>query len=128
MPPENIKQRNPDDPPLRIPMSDAAMGVLEQARATYGGRGYIFPGRSGQPMDRGTTSHLLRYHRIGIHLHGFRASFGTWCGENDVRLEHKESALGHILPVPHRETYDRGDYFSQRVALMERWSRVVLGD
>ena len=68
----------------RVPLSDAAVGVLEGMRAHSAGAAdsLILPGVSGRPLN-GTTliSALRRATGTRADVHGFRSRFRTWAAE-----------------------------------------------
>ena len=51
----------------RVPLSAAAMQVLEQAKAAYGGDGLVFPAQSGRPLSDNTLSKLFPHERHQQH-------------------------------------------------------------
>ena len=59
----------------RVPLSDRAMGVLEQARELTDGRGLVFRSPTGKALNDSTVSKLLRENGIEAVPHGFRSSF-----------------------------------------------------
>ena len=69
----------------RVPLSDAAVAVLEQARPLSGGEGPIFPSpmKPGQPMSDMTLTKVLRSTGLAQYatVHGFRTCFRTWASE-----------------------------------------------
>ena len=77
----------------RVPLSDAALGVLEVARGLLGGEGLIFPTLRGKPMTDSTLSKMLRDNGIEANPHGFRSNFRDWCAEQNIDRQIAESAL-----------------------------------
>ena len=110
----------------RIPLSGAAMAVLESARELTGGKGLIFPSDKGKVLSDSTLSKLMRENGIQAVPHGFRASFRTWAAEcSDVPREIAEFALGHVEGSAAELAYRRTDYFERRRELMEQWGVYV---
>ena len=110
----------------RVPLSGAAMAVLESARELTGGDGLIFPSDKGKPLSDSTLSKLVRENGIRAVPHGFRASFRTWAAEcSDVPREIAEFALGHVEGSAAELAYRRTDYFEKRRELMEQWGTHV---
>ena len=110
----------------RVPLSGAAMAVLESARELTGGDGMIFPSDKGKPLSDSTLSKLVRENGIPAVPHGFRASFRTWAAEcSDVPREIAEFALGHVEGSAAELAYRRTDYFEKRRELMEQWCTYV---
>ena len=110
----------------RVPLSCAAMAVLESAREMTGGIGLIFPSDKGKPLSDSTLSKLVRENGIRAVPHGFRASFRTWAAEcSDVPREIAEFALGHVEGSAAELAYRRTDYYEKRRVLMEQWGTYV---
>ena len=110
----------------RIPLSGAAMAVLENARQMNGGDGLIFPSDKGKVLSVSTLSKLVRENGIRAVPHGFRTSFRTWAAEcSDVPREIAEFALGHVEGSSAELAYRRTDYFEKRRELMEQWGTYV---
>ena len=84
--------------PHRVPLSDAALAVLHQAREFSDGSGPVFPGQSrGVPMSIMTlTAVLRRMGRPELTAHGFRSTFRDWAAEATNHENHvAEAALAH---------------------------------
>ena len=110
----------------RVPLSGAAMAVLESARELTGGNGLVFPSDKGKVLSDSTISKLVRENGIPAVPHGFRASFRTWAAEcSDVPREIAEFALGHVEGSAAELAYRRTDYFEKRRELMEQWGVYV---
>ena len=73
----------------RVPLSDAALGVLEQAWALDDGSGLVFPSpmRAGRPLSDMTLTKILRDRGLAERatVHGFRSAFRDWCAETGSR-------------------------------------------
>ena len=107
-----------------MPLSDAALSVLERARALDDGSGLIFPSplRSGRPLSNMTLTKILRDNGLADRatVHGFRSAFREWCAETGAPREVAEAALAHIVGGV-EGAYFRSDLFERRRALMESW-------
>jgi integrase len=113
----------------RVPLSDAAMAVLQQAaklRHTESD-GRVFAGRSGRGTAGLSADAMLallrRMKREDLTVHGFRSSFRDWASET-TRHEPAvvEKALSHALDSKVEAAYRRGDLFEKRRALMSDWA------
>ena len=109
----------------RVPLSSAALAVLEQARGLTGGYGLIFPSRTGRALSEGALSKLFGELGIACVPHGLRSTFRVWASEADVPREVAEFALAHVVGSAAEQAYMRGDLFRQRVDVMEQWGRVL---
>jgi integrase len=109
----------------RVPLSEAAMVVVEQMAAVRL-NDYVFPGlRKGQPASTNTMFYALR--RMGrgdLTAHGFRSSFRDWCAEcTAFPAEVAEMALAHVVGDKVEAAYRRGDLFEKRRQLADAWAR-----
>ena len=113
----------------RVPLTPAAMDVLERAQELRDDSGLVFPSAHGKPMSDSTLSKLLRENGIETTPHGVRAAFRTWAAEcSDVPREIAEFALAHVEGSAAELAYRRTDYFERRRRLMEAWADYITGD
>jgi integrase len=109
----------------RVPLSDAAMAIVEKTAATRSSD-YVFPGhRRGKPISSTAFFMLLREMGRGdLTAHGFRSTFRDWCAEQtNFAREVAEAALAHKIPNAVEAAYRRGDLFQKRRQLAEAWAR-----
>ena len=107
----------------RVPLSDRAMAVLDEAREIAGKGGLVFPSPTGRVLSDSTLSKLLRELGIGAVPHGFRSSFRDWAAERtDVPREVCELALAHVNSDRVEAAYRRTDLFERRRELMAAWA------
>ena len=111
----------------RQPLSDAALAVLEKARALNDGSDLVFPSpiKAGQPLSDMALTKVLRDHGLAMRttVHGFRSAFKTWSLEaTDAGWETAEMALAHAVGDAVARAYLRGDGFERRVKLMQDWA------
>ena len=106
----------------RVPLSKAAMAVLERARGYADGSGVVFPSPTGRVLSDNTLSKLFRELGVAGTPHGMRSSFRDWAAEcSDVPREIAELALAHVEGSASELAYRRTDYFERRRQLMEDW-------
>ena len=116
----------------RVPLSDAAVAVLEQARPLSGSEGPIFPSpmKPGQPMSDMTLTKVLRSAGLAQYatVHGFRSSFRDWAAER-TNAPHAvmERALAHAVADAVEAAYARSDLIEKRRVLMQAWADFVAG-
>ena len=114
----------------RVPLSDAALAVLEQARALKNDSGLVFPSplKPDRPLSNMTMTKLLRDVKLADRatVHGFRSAFRTWASEQ-TNTAHAvmEMALAHAVGSSVERSYARSDLFTKRRALMQRWADYV---
>ena len=109
-----------------IPLSRQALGVL--ARIPDSHFGLIFKGRGGKPMSKATL--LLALQRLRglpdderpdeMTVHGFRAMASTILNESGLWTPDAiERQLSHSPEDEVRAAYNRGDYWAERVRMMQ---------
>ncbi len=107
----------------RVPLSDAVLDVLREARALGDGE-LLFPSITGKPLSDNALSLLFRRHNIPSTIHGLRSSFRDWCGENGVSREVAEACLAHHVSGV-EGAYFRSDLFERRREVMQTWGEYV---
>jgi integrase len=83
----------------RVPLSDAAIAVVEQMAAVRL-NDYVFPGlKKGQPASTNTMFYALRHMNRGdLTAHGFRSTFMDWATERtNFPAEMRDLALAHTV-------------------------------
>ena len=111
----------------RVPLSDAAMGILEQAGAQGIDCALVFPSptKKDKPLSDMALTKILRDNGLAARatVHGFRTSFKTWCmEETSVSWAVGESALAHTIGNSTEAAYARSDLFDRRRDLMQLWA------
>ena len=111
----------------RVPLSNAALEVLDRAKDCHDGSGLVFPSplKPGKPLSDMTLTKILRDTGLADRatVHGFRASFRTWALEQtDTPWAVAEAALAHSLGNSTQQAYIRGDAYTKRRKLMDQWA------
>ena len=109
---------------LQIPISEAGMAVLNEARFYADKTGLLFPSPTGRPLSNTATSKLLKENGIPAVTHGFRSSFRDWCAESGVSRELAELAIGHTVKGI-EGAYKRTDALEARRPVMEQWGEFI---
>ncbi|MDE0005002.1 MAG: tyrosine-type recombinase/integrase, partial [Rhodospirillaceae bacterium] len=123
VPPERMKAKLEH----RVPLSEQAVAVLDEAREIADKKGLVFPSATGRVLSDSTLSKLLRELGIGAVPHGFRSSFRDWAAERtDVPREVCELALAHVNSDRVEAAYRRSDLFDRRRQLMQHWSDYLM--
>jgi len=113
-----------------VPLTDAAIDVLERARPYYAEcSNLVFPGRNVlRPMSDMTLLKILRYAKLPFTVHGFRSAFRDWAAEKtSYPGEVAEAALAHTVSNKVEAAYRRTNYLDKRRELMREWSDFCLG-
>jgi integrase len=106
----------------RVPLSDAAVVVLEQMWPLQ--HDLVFPGaRNGRMPSKAPFDLLRRMGRDDLTAHGFRSTFRDWAAEvTHFPNEMVEMALAHAVGSKVEAAYRRGDMFEKRRRLMADWA------
>ncbi|MGR3717822.1 MAG: tyrosine-type recombinase/integrase [Thermohalobaculum sp.] len=112
--------------PHRVPLSDAALVVLERIRGLNAQM--IFPARKrGAIMHDQTLSAPMKQLGLAATVHGFRSSFRDWCSERTLfPREIAEISLAHQVGDAVERAYARSDILDKRRDLMDQWGRFCL--
>ena len=112
----------------RVPLSRQVLGMIEELREATGHRQHLFPcmGHPRKPMSENGVNQALRrlgYKNGEMTAHGFRAMAATLLNEmgrwNPDAIERQ---LAHQEVSSVRRAYARGEYWDERVAMMQHWS------
>ena len=118
---ERMKGKNGKRRAHRVPLSRAALGILERARGLDDGSGLCFPSPAnpGRPLSDVAIPGALRRAGITATAHGMRSAFRDWAAEQtDVPREVCELALAHAVGSAVERSYARSDLFDKRRELM----------
>jgi len=129
IPAERMKMRRPH----RVPLSRQALAMIEELREISGHRRYLFPcmGSPRRPMSENGVNQALRrmgYETGEMTAHGFRAMAATLLNEmGQWNPDAIERQLAHQEVSSVRRAYARGEYWDERVAMMQHWSDYLDG-
>lgn len=121
---EKMKMRRPH----RVPLSRQALGILEELNALTGHGRYLFPSfrTPSRCMSENTVNAALRrlgYSKDEMTAHGFRATAATLLNEMGIwNADAIERQLAHLDTSTVRSIYTRGEYWDERVRMMQHWS------
>ena len=114
----------------RVPLSDAAVDVLRQARTMHKGD-LVFPSpmKMHKPLSDMALTKMLRDLALADRatIHGFRSSFRDWCADTGKPRELAEAALAHVVGGT-EGAYFRSDLFERRAAVMQSWADYLGGE
>jgi integrase len=108
----------------RVPLSDAAMAIVEKMAELRQGDFVFRGGRGGRPLSNMAMNMTLRrMKRDDLTAHGFRSTFSDWCAEQtNFPAEVREMALAHAVGDKVEAAYRRGDLFDKRRQLAAAWA------
>ena len=112
--------------PHRVPLSDAALDVLTDARKRSRA-GLVFKSPTGKAIEGGGLRRVLKRIECSATFHGFRASFKTWCMDTGIARDLAEWSLAHSFMGDTEASYVRTDLLEPRRAVMARWSAYLIG-
>nr|WP_255626393.1 site-specific integrase [Phyllobacterium sp. KW56] len=112
----------------RVPLTDAALTILESQEERATGDLVFGGGRDGRPISDTAMTKALRLAAPkdgAATLHGLRSSFRDWAGDMTSHpREVAEQALAHVIGGV-EAAYRRSDALQKRRKLMEDWSNYV---
>jgi integrase len=121
---ERMKMRRPH----RVPLSGQVLVLIEELRDHTGHRDFLFPcmGNPKRPMSENAVNQALRrlgYNQQEMTAHGFRAMAATLLNEMGIwNPDAIEKQLAHLDASAVRRAYTRGEYWDERVRMMQHWS------
>ena len=121
---ERMKMRRPHC----VPLSRQVLELIEELRDHTGHRDYLFPcmGNPKRPMSENGVNQALRrlgYTKQEMTAHGFRAMAATLLNEMGIwNPDAIEKQLAHLDASAVRRAYTRGEYWDERVRMMQHWS------
>jgi len=121
---ERMKMRRPH----AIPLSKQVISCLRELQQFSGPEGYVFPAfhTTRRPMSENTMNQAFRrmgYTSDEVTAHGLRTSASTLLNESGKwHPDAIERALAHGDSNAVRGIYNRGQYWDERVKMMQWWS------
>ena len=111
----------------RVPLSDRALAVLEEARRELPeASNLVFPSEKGRMQGHHPMGKIMKALEIAAVPHGFRSSFRDWAAEcTEAPREVCELALAHVNGDRVEAAYRRSDLFERRRVLMQQWADYV---
>jgi integrase len=124
IPSDKMKMRRPH----YVPLSKQALAIIDEIKPVSGKHRYLFPcqGKRDRPMCENTLNLALQ--RLGygggrMTTHGFRAMASTLLNESGRWTPDAiERQLAHLDSNAVRRIYSRGEYWEERVRMMQAWS------
>jgi integrase len=105
----------------RVPLCERALELLK-LQCSLPGPGYVWTTYNGAMTPKAMYLYLTRYMGLPYTIHGFRASFSSWCYD---KMEFPEELVAKCLA--HQSTkvigaYRRTDALERRRGIMEAWA------
>ncbi|MBP2442862.1 tyrosine-type recombinase/integrase [Rhizobium leguminosarum] len=125
IPGDAMKGRKDKTPDFRVPLSDEALSIVEQARK-LSRDGFLFPSVKRGVISDMTMGRLMERAKLEARPHGFRSSLRDWIAETtETPHDVAETMLGHIVGGAVERAYRRTDFLEQRRNLLARWAQHV---
>ena len=110
----------------RVPLSDAALAVLDTVRPLRGTGDLLFPSvaKPGAALSAVVLSRTLAAAGLGDRatVHGMRSAFRDWAADTGQPREVAEASLAHVV-VGTEGSYFRSDLFDRRRTLLRDWAQ-----
>lgn len=107
--------------PFTVPLTDQMVPLLGDDPE------FLFPSSRGKPFTH--TRMYMRLQEIipgeTCTVHGFRATFSTWCAEHGKDPTLRETCLDHVTDNAVAAAYQRSDLLERRRVLMQEWADFV---
>ncbi len=112
----------------RVPLSAAAIEVLDNARVLPDSSDWVFPSptKRRHPLSNMAMTKLLRDTGLAERttVHGCRSAFRDWAADEDHPRELAEAALAHSVSGV-EGAYFRSDLLDRRRGLMDQWGEFL---
>jgi integrase len=113
----------------KVPLSDAALAVLDRMEKFRNGEFVFYSPGSGRPLSDAATGAVLdRMNRHDIVPHGFRSTFRDWAAERGYPDAVAEAALAHTVSDAVIAAYKRTTFFELRKKMMDDWAAFATSD
>lgn len=128
IPAERMKMRKPH----AVPLSEAALCLLDELRGLTGWGALLFPSLSSsrKPISENTFNQALRrmdFTREEVTSHGFRTTFSTFANESGLwNPDAIEAYISHQDSNAIRRTYNRAAYWDERAKIATWWADYLL--
>jgi integrase len=108
----------------RVPLSDAAMAIIEKMAAIRQSE-FVFPGgKVGRAVRSMSLLKITARMGYPVTVHGFRATFIDWAMERTgYPAEMRDLALAHVVSDKVEAAYRRGDMVERRREMMAAWAQ-----
>jgi integrase len=129
IPEHKMKMRRPH----AVPLSRQAIAIIREIEHDAAYSPYLFPSlrAANRPMSDNTINAALRrmgYGKDEMTAHGFRAMAATLLNEMGLwNADAIERQLAHVEANAVRRAYTRGQYWEERVRMMQHWSDYLDG-
>lgn len=122
VPADRMKAREGRAQAFRVPLSRAAMGVVEICRARAV-NGWLFASYRDKPVTENALLHALDAMGEAGRPHGFRTTFRMWVQDTQITTRDiAETVLAHAVGGKTENSYARSDLLDLRRPVMQSWA------
>jgi integrase len=108
----------------RVPLTEAALAIIENMAVHRRSDGYLFPGVSaGRPISASALRLVMDRIGAGATTHGMRACFRSWCADHGIARDLAEQCLAHVTGNAVEQAYNRTDLLERRRPIMASWAK-----
>lgn len=121
------KERMKMNHDFRVPLSTAALAVLEQAATLRDASDFLFPSTTKRGVSITDMAVSVVLKRVGLAdkatVHGLRSCFRDWASEKTkADYATMEKCLGHAVGNTVERSYAHSDLYEKRRILMQQWA------
>ncbi|MEO1105561.1 MAG: site-specific integrase, partial [Pseudomonadota bacterium] len=121
IPAERMKAERPH----RVPLSDAAVALLE-AQPRFAGSDLVFWAPRGGTLSDMALTAVTRRMGVDAVPHGMRSTFRDWCSERTAYpRDAADMALAHTIGDKVEAAYRRGELLEKRRRMMADWAAFI---
>lgn len=111
-----------------VPLTDAALGILQELKAIAGRSEYVLPSHTKSGTISNNTM-IYALYRLGYHgrltIHGFRGTASTILNEHGFPPDYIERQLAHVESNKIRGAYNSAEWLAGRRDMMVWWSGFI---
>lgn len=112
--------------PHRVPLSEAALAIIDEMARLRRADNLLFPGVSaGRPISASALRLVMDRLASGATAHGMRATFRSWCADGGIPRELAEQCLAHRIGNAVEQAYYRTDVLERRRTVMTAWANFI---
>lgn len=111
-----------------VPLSKEALNLLLFLKKNYPSDNYVINnGKPNTPIPDNALMQALYWmgYKHKMTVHGFRAVASTILNEREFRVDVIERQLAHAEPNAVRRAYNRAEYMSERITMMNWWGEYL---
>lgn len=129
IPKEKMKGRRYKKRPHTVPLSPQAIKILQKMQEISGRNRFVFPHltKANEPMSKDTANTVMKRngYKDRFTAHGMRALISTHLNAKGYPEDVVEAVLAHDVKGKTRKVYNRHNYLTERIEVMNYWGNFV---